>query len=690
VPGAQTLLNVQIAAGVAISAWLSMGVVAVTGLDTRARLLAVPPWWVLVAFVVAAVLVVGVMKPRPSRLWPLGLLGLLWLPFVPGHVPAALLIWQGPIEIGIWIVALAGPVAWPERAAMPTLRSDGKAAPWVAAATAAIAFAGGAAWLHERQAIGDEPHYLVITQSILKDADLQIENNHQQRDYAAFASGELPPHYVARGTNGQIYSVHAPGVSMLVLPAFALLGFWGAVATVALCAALAAGLAWHAAWVLTRDPLAAWIGWAAVCLSAPFFLHAVAVFPDAAGAVFVMAGVWLLIGLDAGVIVGPRLLVLVGAALAVLPWLHTRFAVLAASIGLAVTIRLAVQRPARAATFLAVPAVAAFAWFGFFWTIWGTPDPSAPYGALTSSRMEWIPRGVSGLLLDPQMGLIGSAPGYLMAAVGLGALAASRPRLAFELAAIAGSYLLVVAAYEMWWGGFGGPARFLVATLPIAAPLVAAAAVSGVGRRVAPVLVLISALLLTARLTANGGTTAYTADSASTPSLEWLAPSVDLARGWSTLRPASSQAEFLRSWTPGWHTRLDAQPLSLDGSALLTGRFGSIQVYFLDVGVYAEPSGFWLPPHRSTSMVVEGEDPSRGFTMHVQSGPVATAVEVTIDGRASEVTLAPHSRSTLTAPPGVGGWSKLTVRTGDGFRPADHDPASGDRRDLGVWIELAQ
>jgi hypothetical protein len=294
------------------------------------------------------------------------------------------------------------------------------------------------------------------------------------------------------------------------------------------------------------------------------------------------------------------------------------------------------------------------------------------------------------LLLDPQMGLIGSAPVYLMAAVGLGALAASRPRLAFELAAVTGSYLLVVAAYEMWWGGFGGPARFLVATLPIAVPLVAAAAVSGVGRRVAPVLVLISALLLTARLTANGGATTYTADAASTPSLEWLAPSVDLARGWSTLRPASSQAEFLRSWTPGWHTRLDAQPLRLDGSTFANGRLGGVRVYFLDGGVYVEPSGFWLPPHRSTSVVVQGDDASRGFTMHVQSGPVATAVDVIMDDGASAVVLAPHSRSTVTVPPGAGGWSKVTLRIGAGFRPADHDPATGDRRDLGVWIELAQ
>ncbi len=36
---------------------------------------------------------------------------------------------------------------------------------------------------------GDEPHYLVIAHSLLTDGDLQIENNHVERDYQAFWAG---------------------------------------------------------------------------------------------------------------------------------------------------------------------------------------------------------------------------------------------------------------------------------------------------------------------------------------------------------------------------------------------------------------------------------------------------------------------------------------------------------------------
>ena len=40
---------------------------------------------------------------------------------------------------------------------------------------------------------GDEPHYLIITQSLLYDGDLKIENNHARRDYAPYFEGTLQP-----------------------------------------------------------------------------------------------------------------------------------------------------------------------------------------------------------------------------------------------------------------------------------------------------------------------------------------------------------------------------------------------------------------------------------------------------------------------------------------------------------------
>ena len=64
---------------------------------------------------------------------------------------------------------------------------------------------------------GDEPHYLIITQSLLADGDLKIENNHSRRGLPAFFGGHLRPDFMKRGQDGEIYSIHAPGLSALLL-----------------------------------------------------------------------------------------------------------------------------------------------------------------------------------------------------------------------------------------------------------------------------------------------------------------------------------------------------------------------------------------------------------------------------------------------------------------------------------------
>ena len=69
---------------------------------------------------------------------------------------------------------------------------------------------------------GDEPHYLVIAQSLWRDGDLKIENNHQRGDYREYYPGDLDPHYLTRGTDREIYSIHPIGIAVLLAPIYAL------------------------------------------------------------------------------------------------------------------------------------------------------------------------------------------------------------------------------------------------------------------------------------------------------------------------------------------------------------------------------------------------------------------------------------------------------------------------------------
>lgn len=688
----QTLLGAAVAAFAAASLWLSLGIVAVTGADTHARIIAFPPVWLLAAFVAMAAAAVFVTSPSPRTLLPLALTALVWLPFVPGRVPTFFLVWQGPVEGGLWVLVVLLMVA--RRWRLPQPFSQPSTAPWIAAFLAASAYVGGAVALRDQLPIGDEPHYLMMTQSLIKDGDLRIENNHKNRDYLPFYKFDIPPHYLTRGTDGEIYSVHAPGVSVFVLPGFAFFGYYGGVLTVIACVALGAGLAWHAAWLLTEQAVAAWMAWASVFLTAPVFLQAITVFPDAVGAVPVVAALWLAVALDTRRQVGRWSVLAVSAGLAALPWLHSRFAILAGGLGLMLWARLfTTQGWRRSVAFLMLPAVAGVLWLGFFWWIWGTPSPTAPWGTGLTSRIEWIPRGVMGLLFDPQAGIFVPAPAYLLAVLGWPVLLRSRPRLAIETLVIGVGLLLSVASYEAWWGGQGAPGRYVVAALPLALPAIAAAATVGRVRMLAYPLAVTSVLLLSAKVGAAHGAFAFNPERGVNPLLGWIAPNVDMS-AWAP-QPGSAQVAFVREWRP-WLSFMRPTPMppinisltpavpSVKGSA----RLGDARVFFLDDAAYPEPTGFWLQAEREATLIADLDDPARNLGLRLQAGPVATTAEVTINGETQFVALAPRERHELVLPPAVIGAWNLQIRVGAGFRPDEHDPQARDHRNLGIWVEL--
>ena len=456
------------------SAWISAGVLAVTDPDAVRRIGALPalPWLAAGAALGAAA--AWGLRLRAAQAWPLALLGLLWLPWLPLRVPPAFLLWEGPLEGLVWAAAIAGVAwaAWPWRASSwPPARG-----PILAFALGLAAYLSGAWALADATPAGDEPHYLIITQSLLADGDLRIENNHRQGDYTAYFEGELRPDFLRRGVDGQIYSVHAPGLSALVLPAFAAFGHPGVVVFLALLAAAGGAATWAAAFRLTGSAAAAWAAWGSLALSTPIFFHAFTVYPDGAGAAITALGVLALVTLETGGTLGAPALVALGAALGLLPWLHTRFAIVAGVLGAALVLRL-VPRPGglgRAASLLAVPLLSAAGWFWSFYAIYGSADPTAPYGRYTQSTLANLRPGLPGLLFDQQFGLIANAPVYLAAVVGLGALWQRSRRLAIELGVLLVPYVAAVAAYRMWWGGYSAPGRFAVAVLwPLALPLAA-------------------------------------------------------------------------------------------------------------------------------------------------------------------------------------------------------------------------
>ncbi|MEN8153662.1 MAG: hypothetical protein ABFR75_06530, partial [Acidobacteriota bacterium] len=72
---------------------------------------------------------------------------------------------------------------------------------------------------------GDEPHYLMVTQSLVEDGDFNLRNNIEEKTYRDFIPVDLSPHMIIK--NGKHLSFHMPGLSILLLPFYFLFKLTG-------------------------------------------------------------------------------------------------------------------------------------------------------------------------------------------------------------------------------------------------------------------------------------------------------------------------------------------------------------------------------------------------------------------------------------------------------------------------------
>jgi len=524
---------------VGVSVWAAAGDLTVATPDSPAVRLAVPAsigWFIGPALL--AVLIPA-WRRQPALAAPALVATLPWWP-VP--VPGAFLVWTGPmawVPIGLAaVLALAAGHAGARRAGNASFSGAARHAGLAAALTLAFGVATAVA-VDSRTPGGDEPHYLVITQSLLRDGDLRIENNHIERQYAEYFGGTIAPDFIQRGADGEIYSIHAPGVSALVLPAFAAFGYRGAQATILALSAITGALVWLIGWHATGRRDAAWFAWSAVALTPTLLLQSSMVFPDGPAALGVATAVWLLMRLDRREPVSAPALFAVGALLAGLPWLHTRFSLLSAGFGLIIAAYLFADRESRVrrlGVFLAVPVVAAVTWFGFFWLVYGTVSPAAPYGTDSGARLAYVPGGALALLFDQQFGLLTYSPVLAGAAYGLAtARRWNRGIVMWSVIAVGAVYVMAVATYWMWWAGVPAtPARFLTAIIPVAALPLAVAWVSG-GSRARLVLttwLIVSLGISVITVGVGDGSLAWNSRNAEAQWLEWLGPVANLPRAW--------------------------------------------------------------------------------------------------------------------------------------------------------------
>lgn len=340
-----------------------------------------------------------------------------------------------------------------------------------------------------RQPDGDEPYYLLLTHSLAYDLDVDLANNYAAADWRRFMDRRIEPQPGdPRGPDGEIYSRHDALLPALLALPYRLGGRTGVLIALSACAA---ALAWAGLRLARRAfperPGGALCAYGVLAFAPPLLLYAHQVWVEVPAALAVAVAYERVLAARGDRASGARHWLPLAVAVALLPALKIRFALIAGPLAL-LALAPVLARRGRAggrslvwtagAAALLVVTLGAILWinqarYGNALKVhsWRELDLSA-FSATSYAE------GLLGLFWDVAFGLFFFAPLWLALVPAAGLLLARHRRRAGELALIALPYLLLTAPRTEWYGGWSPPFRYGVVLLPLLAaslaPLLAA------------------------------------------------------------------------------------------------------------------------------------------------------------------------------------------------------------------------
>ncbi len=142
-------------------------------------------------------------------------------------------------------------------------------------------------WLDHKgvELSGDEPHYLMVTQSLVEDLDLSLKNNVEERTYLDFIPAEIPAHMIIH--KGKHLSFHMPGLSFLLIPFYIVFNLVGDIISphlffrlsISVINAFFPFVLFYIMRLLFPDKKISGI-WLLSILTIPFLFHSVHIFPE--------------------------------------------------------------------------------------------------------------------------------------------------------------------------------------------------------------------------------------------------------------------------------------------------------------------------------------------------------------------------------------------------------------------------
>lgn len=322
---------------------------------------------------------------------------------------------------------------------------------------------------------GDESFYILTAESLIGDGDFDLRNQYQSLETSVTGRLDLRPQFQDPvGPGGEIYSRHEPLLSLIIAPAVAAAGLPGAVGVIALLAALGVGSIVRLSGEEGLSRRTQILVFAFVAFGPPYVHYALRVWPEVLGALLLSEL------LRAAKQKRGGMMAVVSILLALL---KLRFVLIAAVV---IIVSLLLDKGRRKSGFAVLAALVAV--LCGVWVVM----PSVFATRLFDPGPLFVPdnmaRGLLGILLDAQSGLLFQAPLLL---VGLVAILRWRQLgRAARIGCIAAlPYLILLFPRSEWHGGWAPPLRYIVVFAPVLALLAGVA----IERIVAPATVALCA-----------------------------------------------------------------------------------------------------------------------------------------------------------------------------------------------------
>jgi hypothetical protein len=312
-----------------------------------------------------------------------------------------------------------------------------------------------------------------MSESLIEDGDFNLENDYSIKRYNKYLEGTLDAHIpppLSKEDTQIWYSLHNPGLPILLAPFLKLFGEKGATSLMLFLSTIALYLCYFWTFQITKNKTAGIIA-TIVFFSSGFFIAIKGyIFPNIISSILFL-GAFLIMEQKKQ---KHASLFLLGVILGLGPWFHVKLFLSFATIGVIAVIQILVfsKTKTKDLLFLCLPSffliglfeIKLFQWYGVLL-------PNNTFSGDIMFKVS-ILKSLPALFFDSTKGLLINNPAFFIIIFGIPLWIRKNPLQILKLAIIILPSFLLQSTFLSWWGGWAPSGRFFIDIIPLFMPAI--------------------------------------------------------------------------------------------------------------------------------------------------------------------------------------------------------------------------